>query len=143
MMPEIQRETVRRLLPAFALAALGALAGAQEERLVIEAGRIITQAGPDIEDGVIVIENGRILAIGPKSEVEPPWDATVIGGPELVAAPGFVEAHTSQGLDRPNENLDVAPFLNVRDSLDPVAFYFEDCVRWASRRSTCSRATAA
>lgn len=130
MMPEIQRETVRRLLPAFALAALGALAGAQEERLVIEAGRIITQAGPDIEDGVIVIENGRILAIGPKSEVEPPWDATVIGGPELVAAPGFVEAHTSQGLDRPNENLDVAPFLNVRDSLDPVAFYFEDCVRW-------------
>jgi imidazolonepropionase-like amidohydrolase len=121
---------LRRALPALALLACNGLAGAQDGKLVIEAGRIITQAGPDIVDGVIVIEDGRIKAIGPAKDVEAPWDATVIGGPELVATPGFVEAHTSQGLDRPNENIDVAPYLNVRDSLDPVAFYFEDCLRW-------------
>ncbi len=100
------------------------------DKLVIEAGRILTQAGTEIENGVIVIENGRITAIGKADEIKKPWDAPVIGGPDRVAFPGFVEAHTSQGMDRPNENVEVAPFLDVRDSVDPVAFYFEDCLRY-------------
>jgi len=114
-----------------AVSAVVALApAALSDKLVIEAGRIITQSGPEIVDGVIVIENGRISAVGPADEVEKPWDAPVLGGPDHVAAPGFVEAHSSRGLDRPNENVDVAPFLDVRDSVDPVAYYFEDCLRW-------------
>ena len=100
------------------------------EKLVIEAGRIITQAGPEIVNGVIVIENGRITEIGPAGEVDKPWDAPVIGGPELVAFPGFVEAHTYRGMDRANENIDVTPFLDIRDSIDPVAFFYEDCLRY-------------
>lgn len=112
------------------LASAGTAAAAPSDKLVVEAGRIITLAGPDVVDGVIVIEGGRITAIGPAAEVEKPWDAPVIGGPELVAFPGFVEAHTSDGMDRANENVDVAPFLDLRDSIDPVAFYFEDCLRW-------------
>jgi imidazolonepropionase-like amidohydrolase len=97
------------------------------DKLAIKAGRVITQAGPEIENGVIVIENGRIVAVG--QDVEIPWDAEVIDAPNLVAFPGFVEAHTQRGMDRPNENVDVTPFLNVRDSIDPVNFYFEDALR--------------
>lgn len=100
------------------------------DKLVIEAGRVITRAGGDITDGRIVIENGRITAIGPADQVEKPWDAPVVGGPELTAFPGFVEAHTFRGMDRPNENVDVAPFLDVRDSVDPIAYFFEDCLRY-------------
>jgi len=123
--------TLRPLLLCAALAALRAPAPAQSEaRLVIEAGRIVTQAGPDIENGRIVIAGGRIVAVGKADEVEKPWDATVLGGPGFVAFPGFVEAHTSQGMDRANENIDVAPFLDIRDSIDPVAYYFEDCLRY-------------
>jgi imidazolonepropionase-like amidohydrolase len=99
-------------------------------KLVIEAGRILTQAGADIENGRIVIENGRITAIGKADEVDKPWDATVIGGAQYTAFPGFIEAHTSQGMDRANENIDVAPFLDIRDSIDPVAYFFEDCLRY-------------
>jgi imidazolonepropionase-like amidohydrolase len=105
-------------------------AAATSDKLVVEAGRIITMAGPDIENGVIVIENGRIVAIGPADEVDKPWDAPVVGGPDLVAFPGFVDAHSNSGMDRANENLDVAPYLDIRDSIDPVAFYFEDCLRF-------------
>jgi imidazolonepropionase-like amidohydrolase len=100
------------------------------KKLVIEAGRIVTLAGPDVEGGRIVVDDGRIVALGKADEVEKPWDATVIGGAQFVAFPGFVEAHTSQGMDRPNENIDVAPFLDIRDSIDPVAYYFEDCLRY-------------
>ncbi len=124
------RPTLVRVLPA-ALAAFlaGARADAADGKLVIEAGRIVTRAGPDVENGLIVIDGGRISAIGKAGEVEKPWDAVVVGGPQFVAFPGFVEAHTSQGMDRQNENVDVAPFLDIRDSLDPVDYYFEDCLR--------------
>jgi imidazolonepropionase-like amidohydrolase len=118
------------LLGALALATVPALPAAQGSgKLVVEAGRIVTMAGPDITDGRIVIDGGRITAIGPASEVEKPWDATVVGGPAFVAFPGFVEAHTSQGMDRGNENLDVAPFLDIRDSIDPIAYFFENALR--------------
>jgi imidazolonepropionase-like amidohydrolase len=96
-------------------------------KIVIKVGRIITQSGPDIQNGVIVIENGRISSIGPDTKA--PWDAEVLEHPELVAFPGYVEAHTNRGMDRPNENIEVAPFLDVRDSIDPISFYFEDSLR--------------
>ena len=130
-MKSLRVSLVHPVLLCAALAALDAPARAQSEaKLVIEAGRIVTQAGPDIENGRIVIQGGRITAVGTADEVEKPWDATVIGGKEFVAFPGFVEAHTSQGMDRPNENIDVAPFLDIRDSIDPVAYFFEDCLRY-------------
>ncbi|MCK6445701.1 MAG: amidohydrolase family protein [Planctomycetes bacterium] len=110
---------------AFAVTAAVALA---QDRIAIKAGRIITQSGPEIQNGVIVIENGRITAIG--ADVKVPWDVTVIDGSKMTAMPGFVEAHSFRGMDRPNENVDVAPFLSVRDSIDPIAFYFEECLRY-------------
>jgi imidazolonepropionase-like amidohydrolase len=122
---------VRSALLATVLAVLDrGSSGQASGKLVIEAGRIVTQAGPDVENGRIVIDGGRIVAVGKADEVEKPWDATVLGGPDFVAFPGFVEAHTSQGMDRQNENIDVAPFLDIRDSIDPVAYFFEDCLRY-------------
>jgi imidazolonepropionase-like amidohydrolase len=97
------------------------------DKVAVKAGRIITQDGPDITDGVILIENGRIQAIG--ADIEIPWDAEVVDGSDLVAFPGYVEAHTDNGMDRANENIDVTPFLSIRDSLDPVSFYFEQALR--------------
>ncbi len=120
----------RALALVGALLASAAVSSAASDSLVIEAGRIVTLNGPDIIDGYIVVENGRIVSLGAKADVEKPWDAPVLGGSDFVAFPGFVEAHGNRGVDRPNENLEVAPFLDVRDSIDPVNFYFEDCLRW-------------
>ena len=116
-----------RLAVLCALVSLASAAPAQD-KLVVKAGRVITQAGAELENGVILIENGLIKAVG--TDVEVPWDATVIDEPDMVAFPGFVEAHSTSGMDRANENIDVTPFLSVVDSIDPVHFYFEDCLRW-------------
>ncbi len=99
------------------------------DKYAVKAGRVITRTGPDIEQGVIVIEGKKITALGPASEVQIPWDAEVLDVPTLTAFPGFIEAHAARGMDRPNENIDVAPFLDIRDSIDPVNFYFEDALR--------------
>lgn len=115
---------------ALAASATPAPAAQAEAKLVIKAGRVIPHGGAEpIQDGVIVIEKGRITAVGGK-DTKIPWDAVVLDHPEWTAFPGFVESHTVRGTDRPNENIDVVPFLSVRDSVDPVSFYFEDALRW-------------
>lgn len=124
--------STRAGLAGLAALALGAPFAAAGEKIVIEAGRLHVTTGEHIDDAVIVIEDGRIVAVGPADSVETPWDAPVYGGPDFVAFPGFVEAHSNRGMDRPNENLDVTPFLDVRDSIDPINLYFEDCLRWGS-----------
>ncbi len=126
MKPETKPFLVRCAAFGLALSLAPAFAG---EKYAIKAGRIMTAPGSELENGVIVMEGGRITAVGKADEVEVPWDAEVLDVPNLVAFPGFVEAHSSRGMDRSNENLDVTPFLNLRDSIDPVNFYFEDALR--------------
>jgi imidazolonepropionase-like amidohydrolase len=99
------------------------------DKFAVKAGTIVTMTGETIENGVIVIDGARISAVGSQDDVKIPWDAEVLDVPELTAFPGFVEAHSDSGMDRSNESIDVAPFLDVRDSIDPVNFYFEDCKR--------------
>ncbi len=119
---------------ALAAVALCSLSGgawaAGDAKLAIKAARVIPGPGSaPIEKGVIVIEGGRIVAVGgPDTQI--PWDAPVLDASKWTAFPGFVEAHTNRGMDRANEAIDVAPFLTVRDSVDPVSFYFEDSLRW-------------
>lgn len=123
--------TMRTLTRIAALAAttlLTAPALAGDGNLVIRAGKILTMTGEVIENGTIVISNGRIQAIG--TDVEAPPLYQVLDASDLVAFPGYVEAISNLGMDRENENIDVAPFLDVRDSIDPVNFYFEDALRW-------------
>ncbi len=97
------------------------------KKLAIEAGRIITIAGKDIKNGVILVEDGAIKAVG--ADVEIPWDAFVIEAKDQVVMPGFVIAHTSSGLDQANENMPEVPFISTFDSIDPVSTFFEDSLR--------------
>ena len=113
-------------LAALTLASV-ATAQAGDGNIVIKAGKVITNAGETLENGTIVIQGGRITAVG--KDIEYPWNAEVKEFPSAVAFPGFVEAHTTRGMDRANENIEVAAFLNVKDSIDPVNFYFEDALR--------------
>ncbi len=130
----MKNQAIRVLLQATAATCLaaGALASpnfdtSTDGSIVIKAGKVITLAGEMIENGTIVIENGRVTAVG--KDVKAPWNAEVKEFPNSVAFPGFVEALTNSGMDRANENIDVAAFLNVKDSIDPVNFYYQDALR--------------
>ncbi len=114
------------LLTACVLSAL-AQAAPVRRKLAVKAGRIITIAGKDVKNGVILIEDGIIKAVG--TDVEIPWDAFVIEAKDRVVMPGFVMAHTSGGLDRANENMPEVPFISTFDSIDPISTFFEDSLR--------------
>lgn len=63
---------------------------------VIRNARIVTVSGPDIENGTIVIRDGKIEAVG--ATVSVPAGAQAIDGRGLSVYPGMMDAGTSMGL---------------------------------------------
>lgn len=100
---------------------------AAQERLAIKGGRVLPVSGPPIENGVVLIRDGKIEAVG--KDVAIPSDAKVIDASGKVVVPGFVEPHSTRGTDQANETNPNVPFLSVIDSIDPGHDYFDECRR--------------
>ena len=85
--------------------------------LVIRAERIITVSGDDIVNGVIVIENGKIKAIGKNISV--PDGAKFLKA--KVVMPGLVDAGIQPGISgRSNEDAkEVTPTFRVVSAINP------------------------
>jgi len=86
----------RRFVLLLALAALPALGVAQEKPLAIRGARVVTVSGPVIEKGTVLVERGRIVAVG--ADVAVPAGATVVDGTGKTLYPGLVDALTTLGL---------------------------------------------
>jgi imidazolonepropionase-like amidohydrolase len=109
----------------FALACHGT--GLLADTLAIQGGTILTISDGRMENGTILIRDGKIEAVG--RDVSVPIEATVLNAKGKVVIPGFVEAHTSEGMGQSNERNDFVPFLSVVDSIDPVLDFFEESRR--------------
>ena len=48
------------------------------DKVAVKAGMVHTLTGDPIENGVVVIEGGRITAVGAPDQVQIPWDAVVL-----------------------------------------------------------------
>lgn len=79
-------------LVAVCAAACAAHAGG----LAVLGERIHTQSGPPITNGVVLIEAGRITAVGAQSEIAVPQGWGVLLA--KVVTPGLVDAHSTVGL---------------------------------------------
>ena len=88
---------IRRVftLPLFALAVL--LAGPGEVRAqttaIVGATLIDGNGGAPMADATVVVEGGRITAVGPRAEVSVPPGAQVIDGAGKFITPGFVDTN--------------------------------------------------
>jgi len=104
---------VRHLAVAAAAVALllDAPMSAVAETLAVRGDVVHTMTGPPLTDGVVVIENGKIRAVGPAATTAIPPTAKLLRG--AVVTPGLVDAHSVVGL---------AGHLNQpqdQDQLDP------------------------
>lgn len=105
-------------------------ASAAAQDLVIQGGEIRPVSGPAIEDGVVVVRDGRIAEIGPSSTVDVPSDMEIVDADGMVVTPGFIDAGTTMGRDRGGpEHLIRSPSSRVVDELGeprvPGAFGME------------------
>ncbi|HEU5209312.1 MAG TPA: amidohydrolase family protein [Longimicrobiales bacterium] len=135
--PMIARLHRNRFIARIARAGLGAAMAAllapaaalHAQTTAITNARIHTISGPTIENGTIVIRNGRIAAVG--ADVEVPENARVIDGTGKVVTPGFLDASTSLGIveiggvsgtnDAATSNDRLTAAFNVADALNPRA----------------------
>lgn len=116
------------LLCAALFAALTAAARSQDN-VAIKAGKVVTITGPTIDDGVVLIQNGRIVKVGKQADVEIPWDAKVIDASDKYLLPTWVLAHSQGGIRSANENMQNVPYVSIGDAVDPASSFFEDCLR--------------
>ena len=106
--------------------------------LFIKNGHVKTMAGPDIENGCVLIgDDGRIAAVG--ASLACPEGAAVVDAAGRLVTPGCVEAHCHIGLDNEgmgweghdyNEIVDpVTPQLRAIDSINPMDEAFDNALK--------------
>ncbi|OAI50492.1 hypothetical protein AYO44_05705 [Planctomycetaceae bacterium SCGC AG-212-F19] len=66
------------------------------ERVAILAGRIHTVGKGTITDGIVLVENGKIKAVGTRKEIALPPQTPVLTA--AVVTPGLIDAHTVVGI---------------------------------------------
>jgi len=108
-----------RCVPVLFLCAT--FAAAQEKTTAYRGARILPAGAPPIEQGVLVIAGGKILAVG-GSATPIPDGAVVVDCSGQTITPGLIDASFRGGAaanDQNEQSGEVTPQLRVQDSLDP------------------------
>ncbi len=102
--------------------------------IFIKNGKIYTMAGEVIENGSILIKNGKIQEVG--KNIIPPLDAKTIDAEGRMVLPGFIDAHCHLGMFEEgigfegsdgNESVDpVTPELRAIDGINPMDISFRE-----------------
>lgn len=110
----------RLLLPLLVAALSPAAAGeAQETPQAFEGARILPIASPPVDDGVLVVQGGKIVAVGPAGEVDVPGDAERHDVSGMVIMPGLVDTHSHiGGGDGGDRSAAMHPSVRILDALD-------------------------
>lgn len=72
---------------------------AQETRATaIKGGKLLTITHGTIENGVVVMENGKITAVGPSASTQIPANARVLDATGMTVYPGLIDSESHLGL---------------------------------------------
>jgi imidazolonepropionase-like amidohydrolase len=86
---------MRTRLGVFLCAA--ALSAAAQQPVAFTGARVITAAGAEIADGVVVMRGAKIEAVGPAASVQIPADAKRVDVSGRIVMPGIVDTHSHIG----------------------------------------------
>ena len=111
---------MRRFLALlFALACAPAAARAQERPVAFAGARLITISGPAVEDGVLVVHRGKIVAAGPRASARVPADAQTVDASGKVIMPGLVDTHSHIGSASGGDaSAPLQPDVRILDSIN-------------------------
>jgi imidazolonepropionase-like amidohydrolase len=108
-----------RVLPAAALsvAALVTSAAAQDQPQAFVNARLLTVAGAPVERGTLVVQNGKILAVG--AAVAAPSGAAIIDVAGKTVMPGIVDTHSHVGGPQGGDgSAPIQPDVRILDSVN-------------------------
>ena len=93
---------------------------AQDGVVALKAGQVLTVSGESITDAVVIIEQGKIKAVG--ADLPVPEGATVIDATKKVVMPGLVNAgpvDVTRG-DLNEQSSEITPTFRVSAAIDPA-----------------------
>lgn len=94
---------------------------AQERPVAFTGARVIPISGPEIPDGVVIVQNGKITAVGPASTAIPA-NAQRIDATGKVIMPGIVDSHSHVGqVEGADSSAPIQPDVRAMDSINPRA----------------------
>jgi imidazolonepropionase-like amidohydrolase len=110
--------------------ALCVQSAAGQATLAIRGAKVYPISEPPIEHGVLLVANGKIVAVGEESKVKIPRGATVEDATGKVVMPGIVDSHSHIGIG-PNPTVSesgdvnestgpIQPGLRALDAIDPA-----------------------
>ena len=93
-------------------------AGAQERPMAFVGAKVVTMNGDTFDPGVLVVQDGRVVSVGPQSEIVF-RDAEVRHLPGKVIIPGLVDTHSHIGaVALADPSAPIQPDIRVIDSID-------------------------
>ena len=95
-------------------------ATAQDQPVAVTGAQIITVTGETWENGVLIVQNGIITAVGDAASVRVPPDAEVIDASGKVIMPGLVDSHSHIGEgDGGDRSSALHPGVRILDTINP------------------------
>jgi len=83
----------------------------------LKAAEIFTMAGKVFEDGIILIDNGKIIDLG--IDIVIPKEAEIIDFSDKIIFPGMIDAHTHLGIDEAGVGWEGKDYNEMSDPLTP------------------------
>src|SRR5215472_16220129 len=106
----------------FAQAALPVPNGASlapARTIAIVGGKLLTVTHGVIENGVVIMSDGKITAVGPASSTEVPADAEVFDAKGMTVYPGLFDAETHLGLTEVASDQNSNDLAETSDEISP------------------------
>ncbi len=112
-------QRARRYSRALVPVLLMAVSAGQADPIAFTGARVMPVTSDPIDNGVLVIDGDKIVAVGAKSDVRIPRNAEIVDVSGQVIVPGFVDTHSHigepAGADR---SAPIQPEARVMDSLN-------------------------
>jgi len=87
--------------------------------IAITGGKLLTMTHGTIENGVLVIENGKITVVGASGSVKVPANAQVIDAKGMTVYPGLIDSETHLGLTEISAEKNTNDLVESSDEIMP------------------------
>src|ERR1700731_763836 len=104
---------------AILLATLPCAAAAQDHPIALKGGKLQTVTHGVIENGVVVMQGGKITAVGPAGSTNILNEAQVIDATGMTIYPGLIDSETSLGLTEISSEASTNDLVELSDEIMP------------------------
>jgi imidazolonepropionase-like amidohydrolase len=120
----VSRKLAHRALLVAVVLCSGILAS-QQQPIVLKGGKLLTVSHGVIENGVLVMESGKINALGTTSSVKLPKNAKVIDVTGMTIYPGLIDSETALGLTEISAEASTNDRIELTDEIMPHMHVYE------------------